>query len=340
MEQIKIGIIGTGLAWQRLHWPAYQKLTDKYEIVACCDVELDLAKKATQLVGISQEQAYQDYKTMIQQEDLDAVDIMVPISQNFAVSEDVAKMGVNIICEKPLATNLEEAREYTKFSEEYDIEVIIAENFRYNEENNILRDLVANKKIGEVIYFISNFIVDFPQEARGDTFGAKEWRQHPAFPGGRLLDGALHNLAGFRKVFGPLDSLHAFGKSQDDDYVPYLSTSVNLKFKNGIVGQFSYFPSGKEMQRPLVGTRIFGQQGMIYLEERQCGVINIAYNDGSTEKIKYKPKQGFYNELLNFYHGLTGQREIASPPEVELGDVKTVLSILESVEEDKVVKVE
>ncbi|GAB6098335.1 Gfo/Idh/MocA family oxidoreductase [Halanaerocella petrolearia] len=339
MKKIKIGIIGTGLAWQRLHWPAYQQLQDKYEIVACCDVELEVAEAATELIGINKDKAYEDYKTMIKEEELDAVDIMVPISQNFAVSKDVAELGLDIICEKPLATNLEEAKEYTKFPKEYDIKVLIAENFRYNEENNILKNLVAEEKVGEIIYFISNFIVNFPQEALGDTFAAKEWRQHPAFPGGRLLDGALHNLAGLRHIFGPIHSLQAFGKPQEDDYVPYLSTNINLHFENGIVGQFSYFPSGKEMQRPLVGTRIFGRQGMIYLEERKSGVINIAYNDGTREEINYTPKQGFYNELVNFYQGLTDKEDISVTPEIELGDVKTVLSILKSVEENKTIEV-
>ncbi len=337
MQKIKVAIIGCGLAWERLHLPAYQELQDKYEIVACCDIEMKKAIKAAEMVGLSNDNAYQDYREMLNREEVDAVDIMVPIPQNFSLSKEIGKNGINIICEKPMATNLEEAREYMNFAKEYGIQVMIAENFRYNQENNIIRDILQEGRIGEVIYFIANYIIDFPQERLGDTFGAKEWRQHPAFPGGRLLDGAIHYLAGIRHIFGGIESLHAYGKSQEEEYVPYLSTNINLKFKSGVIGQVAYFPSGKEMQRPLVGLRVFGQEGMVYLEERECGVVNIAYNDGASEKISYQPERGFYNELLNFYNALIGKEEIAVTPEVEYGDIKTILAILESIEKNKAV---
>jgi len=34
MKKIRLGVIGTGLAWERLHYPAIQELGDKYEIVS------------------------------------------------------------------------------------------------------------------------------------------------------------------------------------------------------------------------------------------------------------------------------------------------------------------
>lgn len=340
MQKLKVAIIGCGLAWERLHYPAYQELQDKYEIVACCDVDKNKAVKATQMVSLGQDKAYTDYREMINRETLDAVDIMVPIEDNFPVAEDIAQVGVNIICEKPLATNLEDALEFTEFADMYKIKVMIAENFRYNEENNIIRDIIKQGKIGDVIYFISNYITDFPKDMLGNTFAAKEWRQHPDFPGGRLLDGAIHNLAGIRHIFGAIDNLQAFGQPQQEDYMPYRSAHVNMEFKSGVVGQFSYFPSGQEAQRPLLGTRIFGTEGMIYLEERKSGIVNVFYNNGSSEQISFKPERGFYNELLNFYKDFTLQESISVAPEVEFGDLKTVLAILKSIEEKKVVKVD
>ena len=37
MKKIRLGIIGTGMAWERLHYPAILELGDKYEIVALCN---------------------------------------------------------------------------------------------------------------------------------------------------------------------------------------------------------------------------------------------------------------------------------------------------------------
>ncbi len=45
MNKIKLGIIGTGMAWERLHYPALKQLSDKYEITAICDTDIDKAKR-------------------------------------------------------------------------------------------------------------------------------------------------------------------------------------------------------------------------------------------------------------------------------------------------------
>lgn len=170
-----------------------------------------------------------------------------------------------------------------------------------------------------------------------NKFPATEWRQHPQFPGGALTDTALHDLAGLRHIFGAIDRLQAFGRPQEADFAPYEVVNVNLLFKSGVTGQFSFFCAGKEMQRPLIGLRIFGTEGMLYLEERDAGTINLAFNDGRSEQIPYEPQKGYYNELLNFYNALTGAEPISVTPEMEYGDLKTVQAILQSIKEERVV---
>jgi predicted dehydrogenase len=94
------------------------------------------------------------------------------------------------------------------------------------------------------------------------------------------------------------------------------------------------------MQRPLIGLRIFGTQGMIYLEERDAGIINLAFNDGRQEQIPYEVQKGFYNELLNFYNALTGSEPVSVTPEMEYGDLKTIHDILKSIQQERIVSVD
>jgi predicted dehydrogenase len=79
---------------------------------------------------------------------------------------------------------------------------------------------------------------------------------------------------------------------------------------------------------------------MIYMEDSQCGMINVFYNDGGHEVIGFRPMRGYYNELLNFYNVLAGQEAIAVTPEVEIGDLRTVYAILQSITEEEVIKVD
>jgi len=345
MNKLKVGIIGVGMAFEKLHYPAYEQLKDRYEIVALCDRNRQKATSWAKRLNLPQDSVYTDIQELLSRHDLDVIDIMVPIELNYEVTEAVAKrlsgQRKGIICEKPLAATMEEAESARNLAKKYNLPIMIAENYRYNQEIDLIRDLVRNKRIGEVYYFIQNRVVNFPSEMlQKDKFPSREWRQHPEFPGGAITDIAVHDMAGLRHIFGAIDRLQAFGRPQAFDFSPYAAITVNIQFKSGVIGQFSFFCAGKEMQRPLIGLRIFGTQGMIYLEERDAGTINLAFNDGRQEQIPYEVQKGFYNELLNFYNALTGSEPVSVTPEMEYGDLKTVHAILKSIKEERIVSVD
>jgi predicted dehydrogenase len=343
-QQLNVGIIGTGMAFEKLHLPAFKELADCYRIAALCDTDLQKAYYWAKNLGLEEENIYEDFREMIRREDIDLFDIMVPIPLNYLISEEVARgiagSGKGIICEKPAAANLKDARAHGNLPEKYDVPIMIAENYRYNDETNMIRDMIREKRIGEIYYFIYNRILDFQEDIIGDKFPAKEWRQYPEYPGGALLDSGIHDLAALRHIFGHIDRLHAFGKPQEAPYSPYSVVTANLLFKNGIPGLFSFYCAGKEAQAPFIGMRIFGTKGMIYLENRDCGIINIAYNDGGSEQVPYTPQRGYYNELLNYYNHKFHQEPLFVTPEMGYGDTKTVLDILRSIDEETIVQVD
>ncbi|SFR12810.1 Gfo/Idh/MocA family protein [Desulfoscipio geothermicus] len=345
MEKLKVGIIGTGMAFERLHYPAYQELADKYEIVALCDPVPEKTRPWAQRLGLGEDAIYTDYRPLLTRGDINVFDIMVPIEQNFSVTEDVARAIAfqphrAIICEKPLASNYEQARAHAELPRRYGVPIMIAENYRYNEEIKMIRAMVQEKKIGDVVYFIQNRVTCFPEEMLKNKFAREEWRQHPVFHGGVILDTGVHDIAALRCIFGAVDRLQAFGVPQDDDFAPYAVVNVNMRFKSGVTGQFTFYSAGKEMQRPLIGLRIFGTSGMIYWEERDCGTVNVAYNDGGSEQIPYRPQRGYYNELLNLYNFMMDKEPIEVTPEMEYGDAKTILDILRSIREDSIISVD
>lgn len=340
MKKIRLAVIGTGLAWERLHYPAVKELGDKYEIVALANRTKKDAEAFAQKIKLDPANVYDDYNEMLKRKDIDAVDILVPIELNYQVSEAVARAGKDFICEKPLAPDMEQAEKFRALAGRYKVRIMIAENYRYNEENNKIRELVTSGKIGDVAYFIRNNVNCFPCEMPKDTFAATEWRQHPQFEGGAFLDAALHDIAALRHIFGAVECVQAFGKPQKEDFNPYVSVNTNILFKSGVIGQYTYFPSGKENQKPPVGFRIYGSKGEIFLEDKNCGVINIAYSDGKSEQVKYTPERGYYNELLNFYNAFNGTEQISVTPEIEYGDVKMVFDILKSIPAKQVVYVD
>lgn len=343
MKKLKVGILGVGMAFERLHYPAYKSLVDRYEIVALCDLQKEKAQTWAHRLHLNPDRVFTDYHQMLKETDLDVVDIMVPIELNYTVTQDVARklagQQKGIICEKPLAPNMEQAQNARNLASKYNLPIMIAENYRYNQETNIIRDLVRTNRVGEILYFIQNRVVNFPQEMLQDKFPAKDWRQHPEYPAGAITDIAVHEIGGLRHIFGPIWKLQAFGRPQQTDFAPYSVIQVNMLFRSKITGSFTFFCAGAEIQRPLIGLRIFGTEGMVYLEERDAGTINIAYNDGHLEQIPYEVQKGYYNELVNFHEALTSGERVKVTAEVEYGDLQTIANIMESITAGKIVQV-
>src|SRR5690554_1216510 len=336
---LNVGIIGTGMAFERLRLPAYQELADKFRITALCDREREKALAWTGRLGLSEEDVYSDYRELARRDDLQVIDIMVPIELNYKVTAGVAEVvsGRNkppaIIEEKPLAPTLEQAKAHRELAKKYGIPILIAENYRYNEDVNILRDLVREGHTGETAYFLYHRAQDFPAEMRQDTFAAKEWRQHPEFPGGIFYDSGVHDMAALRHIFGGIDEVFAFGRHQDSTLGQLAVVQVNLRFLSGLTGQYTFYAGGRELIDPPAGFRIIGDKGQIYQADRYAGVIHLTYADGSSREISYRPQRGFYNELLNLYNAYTGKEPIAVTPEMAFGDAKTIFAILESLAE-------
>ena len=69
-ERIRLGVIGTGMAWERLHWPALKKLSDKYEITAVCNKTLEKAQTFANSISLTPDSVYADYRDMLTRHDL------------------------------------------------------------------------------------------------------------------------------------------------------------------------------------------------------------------------------------------------------------------------------
>ena len=335
--KIRLGVIGIGLAWDRLHWPALRQMGDKYEIAAVCNKTISKAHSFAESISLPQDRVYADYKQMLTRDDIDAVDILVPISENFEVARDVLTAGKHLIAEKPFASSPKAAKELIDLKNQKNLTVLVAENCIYDEETLIIKSLLTDGTLGEAVSFTQATYTGFENVQTGNTFFAKEWRQHPAFEGGSFLDGGIHDIARLRYLFGDVEALYATGRTHEKEYCPYDTVGALLRFQNGVVGQYSYCSSRLEMVKPPVGLRIACTKGEIYLESKECGKLVIA-REGGVEERAFKPSLGYANELLNFWDALKNGGTIVATPETELGDIELIYAILRSAKENKMVK--
>ncbi len=148
-EKIRVGIIGAGNIAQSAHLPAYAKRND-VEIVAIADWNLDRAKDAAAKFGIPK--AYQNVDELLANEDVDYIDICVWNRSHSEVAIAAARAGKAILCEKPMAINLEHALRMQEEIEKAGVPFMLAVPTRYSEEAQLLAGMVESGKMGEIYY--------------------------------------------------------------------------------------------------------------------------------------------------------------------------------------------
>lgn len=149
MNKLRMGLIGAGNIAQSAHLPAYAKLDD-VEVVAIADWNLERAKSAAARFGIPH--AYASVEELLAAEDIDAVDICVWNRSHSDVAIAAAKAGKHVLCEKPLASSLDNAYALEKAVKEAGVTFMLAVPRRYQNDVQLLAGMVSRGELGEVYY--------------------------------------------------------------------------------------------------------------------------------------------------------------------------------------------
>lgn len=146
MKKMRAGIIGCGLISDS--HGGFLNTWEGSEIVAVCDInkeKLSIARDKYNCRG------YADYKELINDKEIDIVHICTPHYLHSIMAIDAMKAGKNVFCEKPMATNEEDALKMIKTSELTGMKLGICFQNRYNPESVKLKELIDSGDYGNVI---------------------------------------------------------------------------------------------------------------------------------------------------------------------------------------------
>ncbi len=125
-EHVKIGFIGCG-GNARGHMRSLGKMED-VKLVALCDVNEERAKSAAEEFD---SEAYTDHKIMLDEAELDAMYISIPVFAHGAPELDTIQHGLPFFVEKPVAINIEKAEEILEAVEKNDLITCVGYQLRY-----------------------------------------------------------------------------------------------------------------------------------------------------------------------------------------------------------------
>jgi predicted dehydrogenase len=344
---IKLGIIGAGLAVKWLHLPPMRELPGKFKVVAVCDIvpeaTAEISKLSQELNGDNLPIAqFSNYRDLLALAEVEAVLISLPIHLNAEVMLEAALAGKHVLCEKPLAANLAQAKQITTtlndIAKSRGLVVEIAENYHYRDElYQAYKWAFQENRIGEVA-LITAEIVYWIDVSQG--FASTPWRMDNQYRGGIVSDGGVHYAAFMRRLGGEVEQLQAFAKQSHPKMTSVDSVTINFRFRNGTIGNLIYSGATSVPARSKKEATLFGTDGVIEVGRNYATLFTRDENGDVTEKENFKPeKNGYYGEFLNFYEAIReGKPVIANLVEC-LKDFEIIMLALDSAEERRVILV-
>jgi predicted dehydrogenase len=320
MQPIKVGIIGCGLAATNLHWPAYQKMPDRFEVVVVCDSS---ERRAREFAGLAGNVAYVgDPREVFKRSDVEAVDIVLPIHLHYPVTEQALKAGKHVFLEKPLAANLKEARRMLELEKRHPQVKMVGENFRYRQALLRLKAHLDSGTIGQPYAAFCSLLAPFYLADYAKT----PWRRKPQFPGGVLTDVGIHYAAQLRLLFGELTAQSGFAQGVNPDLGDQDSMCFLFSGSRGLRGVMNLFLGVKDFFSE--GILILGPEGSLSGGQfgPNFGDFKITvHKAGGTQEEVIKEDTGVREEFADFYQAIrTGSKVQSSFAEAFL-DLKLIL---------------
>jgi predicted dehydrogenase len=147
MKQVKTAIFGTGFIG-RVHLDAVRRL-ESVEVIALADPHIEPAQVLGAGFGIPT--VVSDYRAILADPKVDVVDICTPNSQHYSIAREALEAGKQVVCEKPLATSVEEAQELVALAAQKGVRNCVCHNLRYYPMVQQLRRMREAGELGEIL---------------------------------------------------------------------------------------------------------------------------------------------------------------------------------------------
>ncbi len=299
--RVKLGIIGCGIAANDLHWPALKNLSDCFEIVEVCNRSPAKALSFAKLIGSStgkEPACSTDYQNILANPEIAAVNIALPVELNAPVIRDSLRAGKHVICEKPLAENLNSAAALLDLEKNFPHQVaMVAENVRYRRFIGRIKELIANGSIGRPYLVQWRHLTKIEDD---NKYAQTSWRKNHVYQGGFITDAGVHDVAALHDLLGPLELLSSFSDCVNPAIGSTDCMMCHFVSQSGLHGSLSLgFSVVAHEQNQLI---ILGSAGTLTFEHN---LLTLKKADDSIHEEDLSDDWGFEAEFRDFYQAIT-----------------------------------
>src|SRR4030042_6903477 len=248
-----IGVIGTGKIAGNAHLPSYAWGANS-NVVALADKNPEVLKAQGEKWQVRH--TFTDYRRLLELPEVEVVDVAVNTDQHKAVVLDALAHGKHVLCQKPLADNLNDALELVEAADKHGLILAVNQNARWVPSYRRCGELLREGAIGEPILTV---------------FEDHYWTEHHPYELERdwflLLKNTIHKIDLLRSWF-PEEPVGLFAQTIKAAPHPALGESVAvLHFSYGNGHQVNLIDDGASSSPGFRRILIHGTEGALRLDE-------------------------------------------------------------------------
>jgi predicted dehydrogenase len=322
MKKLRGALVGYGFIMERGHSAGYRERakaaandTSDVEIVAVADVSEERRELARRhFPGV---RVYADHRALLAAEhsNLDFVDVATPPSDHAEVAHAALDRGLHVLCEKPLATSIEDARAMLRHAAEAQRVLYPCHNYKHAPVIKTVRGVIDSGRIGKVhLVTLQTFR---NTHAKGVDEWRTDWRRERRYSGGGIaMDHGSHTfylafewlksyptaITARAATLGPFDT--------EDDF------TCSLKFPTGVASAHLTWNAGV---RKVLYT-IHGERGAIRVEDDAIEVATQVMGPGGVVNWSFDREEissdwmdsshvTWFNSLFDDFKGAIARRE-------------------------------
>lgn len=147
-KKLRYGFIGTG-GVSLVHM-RHLAARDDVELVAFADVDSEAMTHLQKKYAVKE--CYTDYRQMLRESKLDAVSVCTPNALHARHTNDALKANLAVLCEKPMASTVRQARSMLATQEQTGAKLVIGFQYRYDARTAFLKQAADDGQFGDVLY--------------------------------------------------------------------------------------------------------------------------------------------------------------------------------------------
>jgi predicted dehydrogenase len=322
-QALSVAVIGAGMAG-RSHAAGYRQVNTVFgeglppvRLAAVADANETLARDAARRYGF--EKAVFSWEEIVEDPTIDAVSIVVGNALHRPIAEALIAAGKHVLCEKPLAGSMDDARAMVALEEDADVVTAVGYTYRRSPAIAAIHDHVRKGELGELSLFSGRYWCDYACDPRSPL----TWRFRGGPGSGALGDIGAHVIDAAEYLCGqvvavsggalstqipkrplPLGAVVGHGAAPVSEEVGEVENEdtamFTARFESGLTGSFSVSRTAFGMPNGM-GFDVYGLDGRVAFDFHRPA--EYLFDDTQPEARTRGVRQVIVGPQMPYFHG-------------------------------------